>query len=345
MAHTLTFSQDVTNAVMPIYSLGALPTEARLTFSQPFVVLSSDGRFASGGDSTSGYTLSGNEGNGLIQFLGTYDTISWVVEDVEISHGISIGLTTPPNPLAGTAVPVFDLFGEGTGVTAPTTFAVFEPEPEPDPPTEPEPEPEPDPSTEPEPVSEPVPEPEPQTVLERVLAQIDAATNLAPINGIYANVAENIGGADGAGVDGSITNIITGLTEFTQQAVAAAGTRATTLALPTLNFGDMTTTALGAVNTGEIVLGLNASVDEATARTAHAVSSVMSQLGGVDASGVVVINIASNVTGIDGAISNTLTMVNGTIGDLSTTALGAVNTGTIISGVDAKVQGIVGLGG
>ena len=31
-----------------------------------------------------------------------------------------------------------------------------------------------------------------QSVLERVLGQIDGATNLAPINGVYANIAESV---------------------------------------------------------------------------------------------------------------------------------------------------------
>jgi hypothetical protein len=330
-SHTLTFSEDITNAVMPIHSLGMTSQEGELTFSQPFVILSSNGRLSSGGDASTGFTLKGNEGRGVIQFLGTYDTISWVVTGIEIWHGMTIGLTTPDNPEAGnSAIETYDLFAEGTGVTAPTRFG-----------------PEPEPTPEPEPEPEPTPELElaPQTVLERVLAQIDDATNLAPISGIYANIAENTGGADGAGVDGSVTNIISGVTGISQQAVANVSDMATTIALPTLTSGNMITTALGAVNTGEIVLGLNANVDDATARTTHAVSSVMTQLGGANASGVVVINIASNVTGINGSITNALTMVNGTIDNLSTTALGAVNTGTIISGVDAKVQGIVGLGG
>jgi hypothetical protein len=321
-AHTLKFSENVTNAVMPIWSLGRPTMTGELTFSQPFIILSSNAKMSSGGDASTGFTLKGEEGNGVIQFLGTYDTISWVVTGVEIWHGMTIGLTTPDNPKAGIPVETYDLFAEGTGVTDPTPFG-------------PEPEPEPTPE----------PEPEPQTVLERVLAQIDAATNFAPINGIYANVAENIGGADGAGVDGSITNIITGVTGLNQQIAATADDMATTVALPTLDFGDMTTTALGAVNTGEIVLGLNADVDEAKARTTRAVSAAMAQLGGADASGVLVINVAANMTRIDGSITNALTGVNGTMDNLSTTALGAVNTGTIISGVDATVQGIVGLGG
>lgn len=289
-----------------------------------------------------------------------------------------------------------------------------------------------------------------QSVLERVLGQIDNATNLAAVNGTFANIAENIGGsetyyfdetndvlysandvatldalptqaeytviaatdyvaddgtgwitaaayanlsadekaayslagatayyndADGnvinaaefgaityateaaqdlalaafepivvaglGGVDGSINNVVDGITEATETAVAGVVT-AVEFNMPTLNFGDMATTALGAVNTGDITLGVNSSVDNAKTTSTEAVSSVMAQLGGSADTGAIVLNIASNMTGINGSINNTMTEVNGTVGALSTTALGAVNTGTIISGVNAAVTGITG---
>jgi hypothetical protein len=90
---------------------------------------------------------------------------------------------------------------------------------------------------------------------------------------------------------------------------------------------------------------VNSAVDEAKTSSTQAVSSVMSQLGGSADTGAIVLNIASNMTGINGSISNAMVEVNGTIGNLSTTALGAVNTGTIVSGVDSAVQGIVGMSG
>lgn len=278
-----------------------------------------------------------------------------------------------------------------------------------------------------------------QSVLERVLGQIDNSTNLASVNGTFANIAENIGGStlstvyvnnssndvlsqaeyeaglaeavaaavgeitvvsapnpanydmndatdlaaygsavtaynsyvsavgaattaatntyvgaytqnevavEGlAGVNGSITNIVDGITTATQEALAGVGVSAIEWDMPTLDFGDMATTALGAVNTGEITLGVNASVDEAKTSSTQAVSTVMGQIGGSADTGALVLNIASNMTGINGSITNTMTEVNGTVGSLSTTALGAVNTGTIISGVNSAVQGIVGVSG
>lgn len=185
----------------------------------------------------------------------------------------------------------------------------------------------------------------PKSVLERVLATIDNGTNLASVNGTFANIAENIGGVDGAGVNGSITNVVDGISEATQEAIASADVSAIEWDMPNLSWGDMATTALGAVNTGEITLGVNQAVDQAKTSSTAAYSAVANQLGGSADTGALVLNIASNMTGINGSISNTMNEVNGAVGDLSTTALGAVNTGTITSGVIAAVTGIIGTSG
>lgn len=155
-----------------------------------------------------------------------------------------------------------------------------------------------------------------------------------------ATVTEVIGSyADG--IDGSITNIIDGIESVTQEA-EAEGVIAVEYNMPTLDFGDMATTALGAVNTGDITLGVNSAIDEASTSSTNAISAAMNQIGGSADTGAIVINVASNMTGVNGSISNTMTEVNGTIGGLSTTALGAVNTGTITSGINGVVTGITG---
>jgi hypothetical protein len=184
-----------------------------------------------------------------------------------------------------------------------------------------------------------------QSVLERVLGKIDDATNLAQVNGTYVNIAENMGPEDGAGIDGSITNIVDGIDAATQHAMTQAQVSATEWEMPQLNWGDMSTTALGAVNTGEITLGVNMAVDEAKTMSTGAYSAAVGQIGGDAATGALVLNIAANMTAVNGAISNTMREVNGTVGNLSTTALGAVNTGTITSGVDATINGIIGNSG
>lgn len=85
-AHTLTFSSEISNVLMGLWSLGGGDSLASsLIFSQPFEVLSSNGntttpagvsRFVSSGNAIDGYKLTGWEGNGVIQFLGTYSSLS-----------------------------------------------------------------------------------------------------------------------------------------------------------------------------------------------------------------------------------------------------------------------------
>jgi hypothetical protein len=145
-------------------------------------------------------------------------------------------------------------------------------------------------------------------------------------------------------IDGSINNTVTGITEATAVATASIAT-ATEFTIPTFDFGDMATTALGAVNTGDIVLGVNSAVDEAETNYTSSISAALTQIGGSAETGAVVLNVASNMSAVDGSITNVMNQMNGSIGNLSTTALGAVNTGTIVSGVDAAVQGIVGMSG
>lgn len=145
-------------------------------------------------------------------------------------------------------------------------------------------------------------------------------------------------------IDGSITNLITGVTAATAEAVSGAGS-ATVFSMPTVDLGDMSTTVLGGVNTGEITLGVNSAVDEAGTTTTRAISAAVAQIGGSSDAGALVLNVAHNASAVNGAIQNTMTAVNGSIGSASTTALGAVNTGTITSGVNAAMQGIVGMTG
>ena len=291
-----------------------------------------------------------------------------------------------------------------------------------------------------------------QSVLERVLGQIDGATNLAQVNGTYANIAESVSNSLGGGgtsetlsgyvvdyvptgfdstginvgdfltqaeweavlasalannlssyvryvdgegwysgfstiyvpygtraeaeaeyiremtrifesgapagtstvtttipgisttIDGSITNVVAGVTSATAEAIAGAATAAE-LVIPTVDLGDLSTTALGAVNTGDITLGVNSAVDEATTSTTRAISAAVAQIGGSADTGALVLNVAHNASEVSGSIQNTMSAVNGSVGNLSTTALGAVNTGTIVSGVDAAVAGIVGMSG
>lgn len=182
------------------------------------------------------------------------------------------------------------------------------------------------------------------SVLERVLAQIDNATNLAQVNGTYVNIAENLGGTDGSGIDGSITNIVNGVTA-SSIAASISGLNPVEYVVQALDYGTMSTTTLGAVNTGEISLGVNQAVGEAKTTATGAYSAAVGQIGGSADTGALVLNVSSNMSGINGSINTAMTAVNGTLGNMSTTTLGAVNTGSITSGIGSAIQGIVGLSG
>lgn len=180
---------------------------------------------------------------------------------------------------------------------------------------------------------------------------------------INAYSATNIAGGAG-GINGSITNIVTGLDEVQASVMGTV----TAVDVPTVNFGNMATTVLGAVNTGEIGLGTNQVVEEALAGTTQAIRSEIQQVGTLSGLTQVALNSALNTMDINGSISNTLSGVNGSVaavspdvleiamsasntlsltgigdllGSMETTVLGAVNTGTIVSGVNNQVDGTV----
>ena len=167
--------------------------------------------------------------------------------------------------------------------------------------------------------------------------------NLSATNPVSGYNAKSVAVAGLAGIDGSILNVVDGITEATQTATAGV-VNAVEYNMPTLNWGAMSTTVLGAVNTGTITLGVNQSVEQAKTTSTGALKSKVDQIGGSADTGALVLNVASNMTGVNGSIRNTMTEVNGTVGALGTTVLGAVNTGTITSGVNAAVTGIVGGG-
>lgn len=183
------------------------------------------------------------------------------------------------------------------------------------------------------------------STLERILAAVQSPGRFARINGTFANIAETVPVYDANGqvalaIDGSILNVVAGASAV---AASAASATAQTMDEITLNIGDMATTALGAVNTGTIVLGASSASDQATTMSTAALRGRLDQLGGGEDIGVLVLNSSSNTMAILGSVTNLMTAVNGTVGDISTTALGAVNTGSITSGVDATVGSIVGL--
>ena len=124
---TITFSQTVTNPVMAIVSQGSPGNTISMNFNAPFNVLSTGpGWWGSGPALTqSGNTLSGAESDGVIQFIGEFNSISWTVTGTDSYYtGLTIGATNFGAPIItnvqGGNVTIFQgapwsLVAQGTG--------------------------------------------------------------------------------------------------------------------------------------------------------------------------------------------------------------------------------------
>ncbi|ROT95885.1 hypothetical protein [Histidinibacterium lentulum] len=166
-----------------------------------------------------------------------------------------------------------------------------------------------------------------QSLLERVLE----STNTQAITGIFANTADNINaGVDAdtvtigtdtfstSGINASVTNILRGLDGPTAVTENTEATEAVTALI-----GNISTTALGAVNTGDITLiGSNQEItddiDRATAGTSEAVQQriahTITQVGTTADQTMLAINSALNETNVNASVLNSMTGVNATIG-------------------------------
>jgi hypothetical protein len=112
LSPSIAVSSPVSNVVMTIYSLGASGVPASWDFNQDFVILSDTLGASSLGFAGSGltkslvdgkYRLSGSEGAGIIQFLGSFSPLDWTVSAPEAwsswtSASRSQSPNTPPTP-------------------------------------------------------------------------------------------------------------------------------------------------------------------------------------------------------------------------------------------------------
>jgi hypothetical protein len=92
--NTVTFSTDVIDPVMAIWSLGQGGIQANFTFRDLTPI------FVAGGPSSEynglpidviGNIIYGNEGNGTVRFNGTYSSISWINPVAENWYGFNVG--------------------------------------------------------------------------------------------------------------------------------------------------------------------------------------------------------------------------------------------------------------
>jgi hypothetical protein len=99
---TITFSQPIVDPIMAIWSLGqgGLLASFVFTASEPFTIQSGGPSAEYGGSSIVGglNLVSGIEGNGTIQFDGTFSQISWTNPQFENWYGFTIGATAVGEP-------------------------------------------------------------------------------------------------------------------------------------------------------------------------------------------------------------------------------------------------------
>lgn len=150
-------------------------------------------------------------------------------------------------------------------------------------------------------------------------------------------------------IDGTIINKLTSVTPRLTSDVTAFNSG---MFSSYIDVSTMGSTALGAVNAGEIIThiqvttgsdalgtsgidlahlgrGPNATFDYAQAGDISALTHRVSQMGGGMNESMLALNIASNMTEVTGRVSNIIVGLNVSIGDIVTTTIGAVNGGMI----------------
>jgi len=104
IVNTIYFDTPVVDPFMAILSLGQPNVHTYYNFDAPFTIVGSGCGYW-GGDCNGSLFLTaipnqleGIEGHGVIQFTGTYNSISWTVPDPENWHGFQVGVVATPEP-------------------------------------------------------------------------------------------------------------------------------------------------------------------------------------------------------------------------------------------------------
>jgi len=109
--NTLTFSSPIVDPLFAIWSLGQPGTPATFTFAEtPTFEAGGPDEFGGAAITVAGDVVTGMEGSGVVQFTGTFSSISWT-DTPEVFYGFTVGeagaISTAPEPAA------FTLLGAG----------------------------------------------------------------------------------------------------------------------------------------------------------------------------------------------------------------------------------------
>jgi hypothetical protein len=107
--YTLTLSEAIKDPIMAIVSLGQPGVNVTYDFDRPFTIVSQGTGYWGGGAGALTQLpddiLSGYEGHGTIQFIGTFSTFSWTAPSPEYWHGFTFGVRTSERIEPTTPVP------------------------------------------------------------------------------------------------------------------------------------------------------------------------------------------------------------------------------------------------
>jgi hypothetical protein len=96
--YRVTLSEAIKDPIMAIVSLGQGGVPTTYDFDSPYTIVSQDTGHWGGTDTSltqlPGDILSGSEGHGTIQFIGTFNVFSWTVPTPENWHGFTFGIRT-----------------------------------------------------------------------------------------------------------------------------------------------------------------------------------------------------------------------------------------------------------
>jgi hypothetical protein len=100
--NTITFASSVTDPVFAIWSLGRSTSASTFTFdaTPTFQAGGPNSLFGGAPITVAGNVVSGFEGNGVVQFTGSFDSISWT-NTPEFFYAFTVGLNgeAPPPPI------------------------------------------------------------------------------------------------------------------------------------------------------------------------------------------------------------------------------------------------------